>query len=98
MCIIKNNVTEKRRRIKDDCSDNFSTDRFEAAVEKSNSFELVSSDGGERDGLSHAKVLQLFWMSARKDSENREYALLQYLEVTRTIDMVEETSGYVSLR
>lgn len=52
---------------------------------------LVSVGGGKCRDLRIAKVLLLLKISGRESNENEEYNFLQYLEVTRTIDTVDET-------
>lgn len=59
---------------------------------------LVSSAGERENGLWVANALLLFRMSVTRDSEGREYASLQYVDVTCPIYMVDVTFGCVSLR
>lgn len=55
------------------------------------SFVLVGGDGGNGRRLWVAKVLLLFAMCLKDDSESREYAFLQYMEVTCHIAIVDKT-------
>lgn len=72
-CIRKlGDYTKRQQRV-------FSTDRFGPTREKRNSFALASSGGGEGNGLGVAKLLLLFQMSVRGDSENCECLILQYV-------------------
>lgn len=56
--------------------------------------------GGEEE-VGHQwlpKDLLSFGISVRKSSEIQEHSLLQYMEVIRQIDMVDETAERVCLR
>lgn len=51
---------------------------------------------GNRNWLCIAKVLLLFWMNIKGDSDSRDYPFLQYMQVTRSIDMVDKTLGLLA--
>lgn len=76
-----------------DFSEYFAANRFGASGVKRNIFVLAA--GG---GLWVANVLLLFMMIVRGGIDIWEYVLLQYMEVTYLIGMVEETLEYGCLR
>lgn len=55
---------------------------------------LVCGRGEEGGGLLVAKVLPLFRIRVRGSNESQKYALLHYMGVTRSIDLVDETLGF----
>lgn len=56
---------------------------------------VLRGDGG---GQGDAKALLLFRIVVEESNESQEYSLLQYMEETRSIYLVDETLGctYVS--
>lgn len=76
----------------------FGIDSFGAAKKRRNRFMLGSSDVGERDRLWLAKVSVILWMSIRGDIESQKFSFLQYQEVTRPIEIVDEMLGGVYLQ
>lgn len=58
---------------------------------------LYSGAGDEDGGLQVPKALLSFRISVRGGNKNQEYRSLQYMEVVRPVDTVEETTGCVCL-
>lgn len=62
-------------------------------LDKRNSFMLVAASVEEGEGLWVPKILLLFRLSLRGDSEIWDYSFLQYMEVMYPIDTEDTTDG-----
>lgn len=76
----------------------FASDNFGTSGVCRNSYVLVSGGGYKGEGLWVAKVLLLFRMNLGGEEVGKEYAFLQYMEVSRPVDVIEETLNCVCLR
>lgn len=52
---------------------------------------LVSEGEEDGGGLWAANVVLSFMMSGRESNESQEYPILQFIELTRSLDMANET-------
>lgn len=73
------------------------TDSF-GSGDKRERFVLVSDGGEEGGGLWVAEVLLLYGIDVREINKSKQYVFLDYMDVTRPMDMVHKTLGCVCER
>lgn len=76
----------------------FASDNFWTSGVSRNRYVLVTGGEDKGEGLWVAKVLLLFRMNLGGEEVGKEYAFLQYMEVSRLVDVIEETLNFVCLR